>query len=249
MKTIISGINGRMGHHVLEALKEAPGAQVIAGVDRLAQSSWSFPVHDNWRHLPAKADVIIDFSHHSAMDALLDYCEASGTPAVICTTGLSEAQVSRIAALSAAIPLLRSGNMSVGVNLLMELVARAAETLYAGYDIEIVEKHHNRKADAPSGTALMLADAARGAVPAPRRYTYGRQGADCRREPDEIGIHAVRGGTIVGEHQVIFAGSDEIIELSHTALSRAVFATGAVRAARFLMHQQPGLYSMKDVLK
>jgi len=249
MKTIISGINGRMGHHVLEALQQISDVQVVAGVDRLAESTWPFPVYGSWRQLTEKADVIIDFSHHSAMDALLDYCEATGTPAVICTTGLSEEQTRRIAALSASVPLLRSGNMSVGVNLLMDLIARASETLYADYDIEIVEKHHNRKADAPSGTALMLADAARGAIPEPRRYTYGRQGADCRREPDEIGIHAVRGGTIVGEHEVIFAGNDEIITLSHTALSRAVFAAGAVRAAGFLVRQKPGLYSMKDVLK
>jgi len=196
-----------------------------------------------------KADVIIDFSHHSAIDALLDYSEATGTPAVICTTGLSEAQVARIQTLSATVPLLRSGNMSVGVNLLLDLVARAAQTLYAAYDIEIIEKHHNRKVDAPSGTALMLAQAAKEAVPEHREYTYGRQGTDCKRKPEEIGIHAIRGGTIVGEHSVIFAGNDEIIEISHTAISRGVFAGGAVRAAEFLVNQQPGLYSMKEVLK
>lgn len=249
MKIIVSGIHGKMGHHVLEALEQVPEAVVIAGIDRLPETRWPFPVYNSWQEIADKADVIIDFSHHSAMDALLEYCSATATPAVICTTGLTEAHVLKIGALSAQVPLLRSGNMSVGVNLLLDLVARAAETLYAAYDIEIVEKHHNRKVDAPSGTALMLADAAKAAIPEPRTYTWGRQGGDCPRQKDEIGIHAVRGGTIVGEHSVIFAGNDEIIELNHTALSRAVFAAGAVRAARFLVSQAPGLYSMKDVLK
>lgn len=248
MKVILSGVHGKMGHYVLEALAQNGNAVVIAGIDRVTEGNWPFPVYSDWQSLQQRADVIIDFSHHSAVDALLDYSEASGTPAVICTTGLSEEQVARIKALSATVPLLRSGNMSVGVNLLLDLVARAAQTLYADYDIEIIEKHHNRKVDAPSGTALMLAQAAKEAVPEPREYSYGRQGTDCKRKPEEIGIHAIRGGTIVGEHSVIFAGNDEIIEISHTALSRAVFAGGAVRAAGFLVEQQPGLYSMKEVL-
>ncbi len=249
MKVIISGIHGEMGHHVLKALQQNPNAVVVAGIDRNTAGDWHFPVHADWNAVQQKADVIIDFSHHSAIDALLDYSEATGTPAVICTTGLSEAQVARIQTLSAAVPLLRSGNMSVGVNLLLDLVARAAQTLYAAYDIEIIEKHHNRKVDAPSGTALMLAQAAKDAVPEHREYSYGRQGTDCKRKPEEIGIHAIRGGTIVGEHSVIFAGNDEIIEISHTAISRGVFAGGAVRAAEFLVNQRPGLYSMKEVLK
>lgn len=248
MKVIVSGIQGEMGHHVLNALRQVPDAAVIAGIDQDTAGSWPFPVYSTWQSISEKADVIIDFSHHSAIDALLDYSEASGTPAVICTTGLSEAQTARVQALSKSVPLLRSGNMSVGVNLLMDLVARAAETLYAAYDIEIIEKHHNRKVDAPSGTALMLADAAKNAVPEHREYSYGRQGTDCKRKPEEIGIHAIRGGTIVGEHSVIFAGKDEIIELSHTAISRSVFAVGAVRAAAFLVKQEPGMYSMKEVL-
>lgn len=249
MKVIISGIQGIMGHFVLEAVQLLPEASVIAGIDRDAAGAWSFPVYSEWSSISEKADVIIDFSHHSAVDALLDYSENTGTPAVICTTGLSEIQISRIIALSESIPLLRSGNMSVGVNLLLDLVARAANTLYASYDIEIIEKHHNRKVDAPSGTALMLAQAAKDAVPEPREYSYGRQGTNCKRTKEEIGIHAIRGGTIVGEHSVIFAGNDEIIEISHTAISRSVFASGAVRAAAFLVNQKPGLYSMKEVLK
>ncbi len=249
MDIILSGVQGKMGQHVLEAVGQISGTRVVAGVDRAADSSRSFPVHTDWHAVSEKADVIIDFSHHSAIDALLDYCQASGTPAVICTTGLSDSQVERIRTLSATVPLLRSGNMSVGVNLLLDLVARAAQTLYADYDIEIIEKHHNRKVDAPSGTAMMLAQAAKDAVPEPRKYSYGRQGNDCKRKPEEIGIHAIRGGTIVGEHSVIFAGADEIIEINHTALSRAVFASGATRAALFLVNQGPGLYSMKDVLK
>ncbi len=249
MKVIISGIQGKMGDHVLEALQQQAAMVVVAGIDRTDDGSWTFPVYTDWASVAEKADVIIDFSHHSAVNALLDYSEATGTPAVICTTGLSEAQIQRIGNLSATVPLLRSGNMSVGVNLLLDLVARAAQTLYADYDIEIIEKHHHRKVDAPSGTALMLAQAAKDAVPEPREYSYGRQGTDCKRRPEEIGIHAVRGGTIVGEHSVLFAGNDEVIEISHTALSRGVFAGGAVRAAAWLMNQAPGLYSMKDVLK
>lgn len=249
MKVIVSGIQGVMGQHVITALEQASDVTIFAGVDKSAQGSWSFPVETQWQQLASGADVIIDFSHHTAVDDLLDYCERTGTPAVICTTGLSEAQVSRITVLSQQIPLLRSGNMSVGLNLLLDLVARAAKTLYADYDIEIVEKHHNRKVDSPSGTALMLAEAARDAIPDERRFTYGRQGNDCKRASNEIGIHGVRGGTIVGEHTVMFAGDDEIIEISHTAMSRAIFANGALRAARFLVSQAPGLYSMKDVLK
>lgn len=249
MNVIVSGIQGEMGHHVLKALDPIHGATVVAGIDREADTTRSFPIYSNWNALAEKADVIIDFSHHSAVDAMLDYCETTGTPAVICTTGLSDEQIERIRRLCSTVPLLRSGNMSVGVNLLLDLVARTAQTLYANYDIEIVEKHHNRKVDAPSGTALMLAKAAKDAVPEPREYSYGRQGNDCKRKTEEIGIHAIRGGTIVGEHSVIFAGNDEIIEISHTALSRAVFASGAVRAAQFLINQNPGLYSMKDVLK
>ncbi len=249
MKVIISGIQGEMGRHVYDALKQVPDAVIVAGVDRFADKNPGFPVYADWSSVTEKADVIIDFSHHSAVDALLDYCEATATPAVVCTTGISETQIERISQLSDTVPLLRSGNMSVGVNLLLDLVARAAQTLYADYDIEIIEKHHNRKVDAPSGTALMLATAAKDAVPEHREYSYGRQGNDCKRKPEEIGIHAIRGGTIVGEHSVIFAGKDEIIEINHTALSRAVFANGAVRAAQFLIKQKPGLYSMKDVLK
>lgn len=249
MNVILSGVHGEMGHHVLKALAQLPGAAVVAGIDRITEGDWTFPVYSDWQAITVNADVIIDFSHHSAVDALLDYSEATGTPAVICTTGLSDGQIARIKALSTSVPLLRSGNMSVGVNLLLDLVARAAQTLYAAYDIEIIEKHHNRKVDAPSGTALMLAQAAKDAVPVPREYTHGRQGTDCKRKPEEIGIHAVRGGTIVGEHSVIFAGNDEVIEISHMALSRAVFAGGAVRAAAFLITQKPGLYSMKEVLQ
>lgn len=249
MKVILSGIQGKMGHHVLEALQQNSAASVVAGVDRVTDGNWTFPVYSNWQAVTQKADVIIDFSHHSAVDALLDYAQSTNTAAVICTTGISETQAARIKSISASVPLLRSGNMSVGVNMLLDLVARAAQTLYADYDIEIIEKHHNRKVDAPSGTALMLAQAAKDAVPEHREYSYGRQGTDCKRKPEEIGIHAIRGGTIVGEHSVIFAGNDEIIEISHTALSRAVFAGGAVRAAAFLIKQEPGLYSMKDVLK
>lgn len=249
MRIIVSGVTGKMGAHVLEAVAQYPELTVVAGIDRNTGSSLGFPVYSDWSLCGETADVIIDFSHHSAVDSMLDYCQQSKTPCVICTTGLSEAQIQRIEALSDEVALFRSGNMSVGINLLQKLVAQAAETLYGSFDIEIVEKHHHRKVDAPSGTALMLAEAAKEAIPESRKFTYGRSGNDCKRQPEEIGIHAVRGGSIVGEHTVIFAGMDEIIELNHMALSRAVFANGAVHAARFMAGKTEGLYNMKNVLE
>jgi len=249
MRIIVSGVSGEMGKFVLQSVAQHPEMIVVAGIDRNAVEGGPFPVYSNWTSCSETADVIIDFSHHSAVDAMLDYCEKTGTPSVICTTGLSDEQIHRVQTLSEKVALFRSGNMSVGINLLLDLVARASETLYSSFDIEIIEKHHHRKVDAPSGTALMLADAAKAAIPETREFSFGRHGNDTKRKSEEIGIHAVRGGTIVGEHSVIFAGMDEIIEINHTALSRAIFANGAVRAAQFLAAKKTGLYSMKEVLK
>ena len=196
-----------------------------------------------------QADVVVDFASARAVDGLLDYCESHGVPLVLCTTGLSEEQILRVGAAAEKTAILRSANMSLGVNLLMKLVQDAVRVLAGtGFDIEIVEKHHRRKKDAPSGTALALADSINTAMEDKYRYTYDRSDRSAPRDPGEIGISAVRGGTIVGEHDVIFAGTDEVITFSHTAYSRAIFAKGALSAAKFLAGKGPGLYDMADVV-
>lgn len=196
-----------------------------------------------------RADVIIDFASAKAVDHLLDYCAATGTPVVLCTTGLSEEQIRRVEETAEKAAVLRSANMSLGINLLLKLVKEAARVLAAAdFDIEILEKHHNRKLDAPSGTALALADSINEAMESQYHYVYDRSSRRQKRDPKEIGIQSVRGGSIVGEHDVIFAGQDEVITISHTAYSRAIFAKGAVAAAKFLAGKTSGLYDMADVI-
>jgi 4-hydroxy-tetrahydrodipicolinate reductase len=208
---------------------------------------YDFPVYPSVDRLAETADVIIDCSHHTAVIPLLAYCTAKHIPAVIATTGHTEEEITAIREASARIPVLYSRNMSLGINLLLDLVQRAAAILGEEYDVEIVEAHHNKKLDAPSGTALMLADAIRD-VREESEYVYDRHSVRRERGAQEIGIHSVRGGTIVGEHEVIFAGTDEVIRISHSAYSRDVFATGAVRAALFAADAAPGMYSMKEML-
>lgn len=249
LKIIISGCNGHMGRTVTEILRGAPDAEVVAGFDVAAEKRDSFPVYADPMEFGGVADVVIDFSSPAALDPLLRYCTVKKLPVVLCTTGYSDAQLADIRDAAAKIPVFRSGNMSLGINLLLDLIKRAVTVLGTGYDIEIVERHHRRKVDAPSGTALMMADAAKEAVPYDAEYVFDRSSVRRPRGDREIGISAVRGGTIVGDHSVIFAGLDEVIELRHTAQSRDVFAAGAVRAARFLSGvKRPGLYSMDDVL-
>jgi 4-hydroxy-tetrahydrodipicolinate reductase len=239
-----------MGKIMLELVAERTDMSIVAGVDQVtAEEQKKFPVFQSIADVTVKSDVIIDFTHHSLTSALLDYVEKTKTPAVICTTGLDEPLVKRIEAISKTVPILRSGNMSLGINLLLDLVKRAAPVLAENFDIEIIEKHHNRKLDAPSGTAYMLADAINQALGNSKKFIHGREGKEAKRQKNEIGIHAVRGGTIVGEHSVIFAGPDEVIEIHHSAASRKVFGAGAIKAALFLVNQKPGLYTMKDVLK
>ena len=249
VRLILSGCNGHMGRAVANLCDADPELEVAAGIDVLGQPGGQFPVYSSPAACPVPGDVLVDFSHPSALDALLEFCLERSMPAVLATTGYSEQQLGQISRAAGRIPVFRSANFSLGVNLLMDLVRRAAAALGEGYDVEIVERHHRRKVDAPSGTALMLADAAAQALPYQPDYIYDRHCVRQARQPREIGISSVRGGTIVGDHTVIFAGPDEVIELSHHAASREIFAAGAVRAAKFLARaDRPGLYDMSSLL-
>ena len=248
IKAIMHGCNGAMGQ-VISSLAEADGEmEIVAGVDLNTERKNGYPVYASLEECP-RADVIIDFASAKAVDHLLDYCAATGTPVVLCTTGLSEEQIRRVEETAEKAAVLRSANMSLGINLLLKLVKEAARVLAAAdFDIEILEKHHNRKLDAPSGTALALADSMNEAMESQYHYVYDRSSRRQKRDPREIGIQSVRGGSIVGEHDVIFAGQDEVITISHTAYSRAIFAKGAVAAAKFLAGKTSGLYDMADVI-
>lgn len=235
---------------VVEAICAAdPEITVVAGFDILGVGDHDFKVYATPDKYAGEVDVVVDFSSPAALKSLLAYGKARGVPLVLATTGYAPEQISAIDDLARTVPVFRSGNMSLGVNLLLELTKRAAAVLGGGYDVEIVERHHRRKVDAPSGTALMLADAASSALPYEPEYVYDRECVRKPRDDREIGISSVRGGTIVGEHEVIFAGRDEVIELKHSAQSREVFASGAVRAAKFLSQcKVPRLYSMADLV-
>lgn len=244
-KIIISGCNGHMGRVVADICTTDPQVEVVAGIDILGQPNPNFPVFSSPAACDVEANAVIDFSHPSALAPLLEMCQARNLPVVLATTGYDQQQLEAISEAATHIPVFRSANMSLGVNVLLDLVKKAASVLGLDYDVEIVERHHHRKVDAPSGTALMIADAAASALPYEPEYVYDRHSVRQPRGPHEIGISAVRGGTIVGDHTVIFAGRDEVIELSHHAASREVFASGAVRAAKFLTGvQAPGLYDM-----
>ena len=246
----ISGCNGHMGRVVESICSADPAISIVAGFDLLGAGKHDYPVYSTPDKFPGAADVVVDFSSPAALAALLDFAKARSVPLVLATTGYDETQLEAIEECSKVVPIFRSGNMSLGINLLMELVRRAATVLGDGFDVEIVERHHHRKVDAPSGTALMLAEAAAEGLPYSPEYVYDRHSVRKARESREIGISSVRGGTIVGDHQVIFAGRDEVVELSHSAQSREVFAVGAVKAAKFLTEVNgPGLYSMYDLVK
>ena len=249
LKIALSGCCGRMGHVINDIVSGREGMEIVAGFDINTVQYAGFPIFSDPFEFTGECDVIIDFSNAASTERLLDYCEQHGTPVVICTTGHSAAQLNRIRAASAKIAVFRSGNMSLGINLMSELLKQSAAVLGDKYDVEIIEKHHNQKLDAPSGTALMLADAVASALPYDAEYVYDRHERREKRPAHEIGISAIRGGTIVGEHSVLFCGRDEIIEIKHTALSREVFAVGAVDAAAFMAERtQPGMYDMSDVI-
>ncbi len=245
---LLSGANGKMGQAVTRVAENNDQIRILAGYDINTASNNGFPVFDDLQKLPEKPDVIVDFSHPALFDGLLNYAVENSVPAVICTTGLSAEQISRLQYEAQHIPVFFSANMSLGVNLLIDLVSRAAKFLDGNFDIEIIEKHHNQKIDAPSGTALAIADAISDSVTFSPKYTYDRHSVRQKREKAEIGIHSIRGGNIVGEHDVLFAGTDEVITLTHTATSKEVFAVGAVKAALFLAEQKPGMYCMKDLI-
>lgn len=245
---LLSGCNGKMGRVITACVAERDDCRIVAGIDLNTQQKAGYPVFDSPEHVNVKADVIIDFSHPSVVSPLLQYAKANKIPAVIATTGLSEEQIASLKAAATEIPIFFSANMSIGVSLLLELAKTATRVLGSSFDIEIVEMHHNQKLDAPSGTALMLADGISAEMDRTMHYEYDRHAKRCKREKNEIGIHAVRGGTIVGEHEIIFAGHDEILKLSHSARSKEIFAVGAVNAAVYLHTKGPGLYCMADLV-
>ena len=244
---LLSGCSGRMGAVVSDMAAADENTKITGGVDIAGQAHGDYPVFGTFAECPADADVVVDFSNPAVFDDMLAYCVEHRLPLVICTTGLSEKQIEAVSAASEKIAVLRSANMSVGINILIKLLKEVAPYLSdAGYDIEIVEKHHNQKLDAPSGTAIALADAAneRGDL----TYVYDRSQVRQKRDGKELGISAVRGGTIVGTHEVIFAGEDEVITFEHMAYSRKLFAKGAIEAAKFLAGKEPGMYDMQDVI-
>lgn len=250
IKAIMNGCNGKMGQVITGICKADPEIEIVAGIDLYDGIANDYPVFPNISVCDVKADVIIDFSNAKAVDDLLIYSADKQIPVVLCTTGLSEEQLARVEETAKKTAILKSANMSLGINMLMELLKQAATILApAGFDMEIVEKHHNQKLDAPSGTALALADAMNDALDDVYEYKYDRSKERKKREKHEIGISAVRGGNIVGEHEVIFAGLDEVITFEHTAYSRSVFGKGAVEAAKFLAGKQVGFYDMQDVIR
>ncbi len=248
-KVIMHGCNGKMGQMITGLIVADDEIEIVAGVDAFETGNNTYPVFKSIGLCDIGADVVIDFSNAQAIDGLLDYCMEKKLPCVLCTTGLSEAQLQKVEEAGEKTAVLKSANMSLGINLLLKLLKDAAGILApAGFDIEIVEKHHNKKVDAPSGTALALADSINEELDNAYEYIYDRSGRREKRPVKEIGLSAVRGGTIVGEHDVIFAGADEVITFSHTAYSKAVFGKGAIQAAKFLAGKPAGKYDMSDVV-
>lgn len=248
-RIIMSGCNGAMGNMITDIVKEDSQAEIVAGIDISDNGDKDYPVFSSIRDCDVGADAIIDFSTPKNLDELLAYSEDKKVPIVLCTTGYSEEQLAKIEMAAEKIAILKSANMSLGINTLLKLVQDAAKVFAAeGFDVEIVEKHHNQKVDAPSGTALALADSVNEAMGNQYEYIYDRSQRREKRDKKELGISAVRGGTIVGDHDVIFAGTDEVITFSHTAYSKAVFGKGAVSAAKFLKGKTSGRYEMSDVI-
>ncbi|MBQ7919340.1 MAG: 4-hydroxy-tetrahydrodipicolinate reductase [Lachnospiraceae bacterium] len=249
IRFIMHGCNGKMGQVISQIVAADADLEMVAGIDRVDDGHNSYPVFTDIKDCDVEADVIIDFSAAPAVDGLLEYCVEKQIPCVLCTTGLSQEQLDKVAEASGKVAILKSANMSLGINLLLKMLKEAAGVLApAGFDMEIVEKHHNLKVDAPSGTALALADSINEEFGNEYEYVYDRSQKREKRSSKEIGISAVRGGTIVGDHDVIFAGVDEVITFSHTAYSKSVFAKGAVQAGKFLAGKPAGMYGMADVI-
>ncbi|PAB59460.1 4-hydroxy-tetrahydrodipicolinate reductase [Anaeromicrobium sediminis] len=249
IKVIVHGCCGKMGQVLVNMLESNPNTQVVAGIDKFCSNhKYDFPVFEKASDCNVDAQVVIDFSHYSLVSPLLDFCKSSKLPLVLCTTGLSQDLEKEMVAASKEVAIFKSGNMSLGINLLIDLVKKATAIL-SDFDVEIIEKHHNKKVDSPSGTAFMIANAIKDSHKDEKELIYGRYGNNTKRESKEIGIHAVRGGTIVGEHTAIYAGEDEIIEIKHAASSKKVFAQGSIKAALYIANKEPGLYNMDDLLK
>lgn len=247
-KVILSGCCGKMGAAVTKAVSDRDDVQIVAGVDIFESDALPYPVFSLISEVPCEADVIVDFSNPSALASILDFAKSKKIPAVLCSTGYTAEQNKIIEDASAEIAMFRSGNMSLGINLISELAKTAAKILGDSFDVEIVEAHHNLKLDAPSGTAIMLEKAVEEGLDYEPELVYDRHSRSQKRDKHEIGMHSIRGGTIVGEHEVIFAGNDEIIKISHTALSKNVFAVGAVNAAIYMKDKTTGMYNMSDVI-
>ena len=250
VRAIMHGCNGKMGRVITGLIRDDDAIEIVAGIDTYTGTANDYPVFESIEACDVEADVVIDFSNASAVDHLLDYCAKKKLPVVLCTTGLSEEQLRKVEETAEQTAVLKSANMSLGINLLLKLLQNAAKVLGpAGFDIELVERHHNQKVVAPSGTALALADSVNEALDNQYTYLFDRSQVRQKRGEKEIGISAVRGGTIVGDHEVIFAGADEVIEFKHTAYSKAVFGKGAVEAAKFLAGKKAGKYDMSDVIQ
>lgn len=249
VRILLNGANGKMGQEIALMAESSDECKITAGVDKITDKKNDFPVYQKLSDCEEEFDVIVDFSNSSGLDELLLYAVNEKKPVVIATTGATDGQKEKIKKASESTAVFYSANMSLGINLLIDLVKKAAGVLGNAYDIEIIEKHHGQKLDAPSGTALLIADSISAVEPVPMEYVYDRHSVRKKRDKKEIGISSVRGGTIVGEHEVLFAGQDEIIEIKHHASSRRVFAQGALRAAVFLCGRKNGMYSMKDLIK
>lgn len=250
VRVIMHGCNGVMGQVITGMAKDMEGLKIVAGIDLKNDKENGYPVYASLEECKEEADVVVDFASPKAVDHLMDFCAEKQQGLVLCTTGLSEEQIQKVKETAKKTAVMRSANMSLGVNLLLKLIQDAAKVLAgSGFDIEIVEKHHNQKKDAPSGTALALADSINESLGNQYHYVYDRSSVHEKRDPKEIGIASVRGGSIVGDHDVIFAGKDEVITFNHTAYSKAIFAKGALEAAKFLAEKEPGLYDMSDVVQ
>ena len=248
-KIILNGCNGKMGQVITRLAGEDESLEIVAGFDILNNKENEYPVFTSPDDFQGEADVVIDFSHPDSLESILSFCRKRKLPVIVCTTGLSNSQKNIMEASSKEIPVFFSANMSLGINLLIDLAKKATALLGENFDIEIIEKHHNQKIDAPSGTALAIADAIAEDMPNEAEYVYDRHISRKKRKKSEIGIHAVRGGTIVGEHTVLFAGTDEVIEIKHSAASKEIFAVGALKAAKFMKGKEAGMYSMNDLIK
>ncbi len=237
-----------MGRVITRLIGEKDDMKIVAGADVSGEKLSDFPVFKSITECDVKGDVIVDFSHFSAVPAVVDYALKTSTPAVIATTALEESTIKKIEEASKSVPMFRSANMSLGINVLLKAISTITPVLEDDFNVEIIEKHHNKKLDSPSGTAVMLADEVKAASKNEKTYSYGRHSKHDEFDMNNITIHAIRGGTIPGDHTVMYIGPDEIIELKHSALSRDIFGNGAVKAAAFIVNQKPGLYSMKDLI-